>query len=374
MRKAKVVVLMLTLLMCLVLAACNCEHQYEEKITTEASCTAVGVKTFTCTECNESYTEEIPMVEHTYTSAVTKESTCSEKGVTTFTCTACNDSYTEEIAMIDHTFGETTVTKEPTCVAEGEKTATCTVCGATEVAEKIPTVAHSYQSKVKVAATCTEKGVNTLTCSVCNDSKEEATNALGHNHKQSKVITQVTCTANGEVTMTCTRCNDSYNETKKATGHDWIEATCTEPKHCDNCYLTEGESLGHNYQNGECAQCGKSSSSVQSKDSFPFTLREKYYECDITFENVTFSVSQAGAGKIRITVNVTAHLTNHDGTGALNDFTFRICVTDSNGNTVSIYPYMYHTFKEYGGKTSTISCNIGTLDAGDYYIDIRSVV
>lgn len=247
---------LIILTMCLLFTACKCEHQFEETVTKEASCTAVGIKTFTCKECNESYTEEIPMLEHTYTSAVTKEPTCAEKGTTTFTCTGCDHSYTEEIEMVAHTWGEATVTKEPTCIAEGEKTATCTVCGATEISEKIATVEHTYQSKVKVAATCTEKGTNTLTCAVCNNSKEESSKALGHNYQQSNVVTQCTCTTDGEVTMTCTRCKDSYNETQRATGHNWVDANCTKAKHCTNCDLKEGDALGHEFSGGSCTRCG----------------------------------------------------------------------------------------------------------------------
>ena len=141
----KVIILTVTLLLSLMLAACNCEHRYEEKITTEASCTAVGVKTFTCTECNESYTEEIPVLEHAYKSAITKDPTCVEKGVKTFTCETCKGSYTEEIEMVAHTIGDIKVIKEPTCTQEGEKGTSCTVCGATDLTESIAKLEHSYK-------------------------------------------------------------------------------------------------------------------------------------------------------------------------------------------------------------------------------------
>ena len=41
-------------------------------------------------------------------------------------------------------------------------------------------------------------------------------------------------------------------------GHSWTDATCAEPKHCVNCGLTEGDALGHNYENGACTVCGRS--------------------------------------------------------------------------------------------------------------------
>lgn len=307
------------------------------------------------------------MIEHIYTNVVTKGPTCAEKGITTFTCTACNHSYTEEIKMVAHTWGEATVTKEPTCIAEGEKTATCTVCGTTEVSEKIATVEHTYQTKVKVTATCIEKGVNTLTCSVCNNSKEESSKALGHNYQQSNVITKCTCTSDGEVTMTCSRCQDSYNETQKATGHNWLEANCLEARQCKNCKLTEGDALGHNDVNGKCSRCGKSSSTAKMADNFPLTYRVLNYECDLTITEGSASISTYSDGSISITVKLTAYITNHDGSGALNDHSFRMVVYDSNGNAVS---YKYCMFEGYAGESMTNRWTFSGLPKGDYTVDL----
>lgn len=41
-------------------------------------------------------------------------------------------------------------------------------------------------------------------------------------------------------------------------GHSWIEADCDTPRTCANCGLTEGEALGHDYQDGICSRCGAS--------------------------------------------------------------------------------------------------------------------
>lgn len=34
--------------------------------------------------------------------------------------------------------------------------------------------------------------------------------------------------------------------------HEWVEATCTEPKHCTGCDETEGEALGHQWEDATC--------------------------------------------------------------------------------------------------------------------------
>lgn len=41
------------------------QHDYKETVTTEASCTEKGVKTYTC-DCGDSYTEDIPAMGHNY--------------------------------------------------------------------------------------------------------------------------------------------------------------------------------------------------------------------------------------------------------------------------------------------------------------------
>ena len=38
--------------------------------------------------------------------------------------------------------------------------------------------------------------------------------------------------------------------------HNWTDADCDTPKTCPDCGATEGEPLGHNYENGRCTRCG----------------------------------------------------------------------------------------------------------------------
>ena len=44
----------------------GCSHTYNSQITTAATCTAAGVKTYTCVKCGTKYTESIPATGHTY--------------------------------------------------------------------------------------------------------------------------------------------------------------------------------------------------------------------------------------------------------------------------------------------------------------------
>ncbi len=118
------------------------QHEYRSEITTEPTVDDEGVRTYTCKNCGDSYTESIaklpkPDHQHNYTSAVTKAATCTENGVRTYTC-ECGDSYTESIPAVGHDYQEK-VTKQPTSYREGECVHTCPRCGDsyTEVLPKL---------------------------------------------------------------------------------------------------------------------------------------------------------------------------------------------------------------------------------------------
>ncbi|MBQ1280695.1 MAG: L,D-transpeptidase family protein, partial [Oscillospiraceae bacterium] len=68
---------------------------------------------------------------------VTKESTCSAAGVKTFTCSSCGATQTQELPLAEHAWDGGTVTAAPTCNVDGVKTYTCGKCGATKT-EAIP--------------------------------------------------------------------------------------------------------------------------------------------------------------------------------------------------------------------------------------------
>lgn len=119
---------------------------------------------------------------HTYTSEVTKEPTCTEPGVKTFTCENGDDSYTEVIQPLGHNFSsEYTVDKEPTHTEAGSKSQHCSRCDAKQNVTSIPATGHKYNDGVVTKnPTCTEKGVKTFTCVDGDHSYTEEIPALGH--------------------------------------------------------------------------------------------------------------------------------------------------------------------------------------------------
>lgn len=187
-------------------------HSYTGEVTKAATCTAEGVKTFTCS-CGSSYTEKIEKISHSYKETVTKP-TCTAKGYTTFKCSACGDSYKDSyVAAIGHKYGAYTSNGDASCTADGTKTATCSNgCGTKNtVTDTGSAKGHSYKETV-TAATCTAQGYTTHKCGTCGDSyKDSYTDKVDHSY--SVVSTkEPTLWAQGSIKYKCGTCSSTYTE------------------------------------------------------------------------------------------------------------------------------------------------------------------
>ena len=88
-------------------------HSYAEEVTTEATCEADGVKTFTC-ECGDSYTETITAIGHIYENYVYNEdATYLADGTETATCNHCEltDTRTASGTKLEYTYTDMSATK-----------------------------------------------------------------------------------------------------------------------------------------------------------------------------------------------------------------------------------------------------------------------
>lgn len=215
-------------------------HSYDDGvITKEPTCITKGVKTYTCTVCGATKTEEVAATGHdyqnpTYTyskggynanagrhiaayelcygtsicskcgakssttvntvSEIIKASTCSEYGTRRVTAHFTKEPYTDQVievsdvAKLAHTFNDGVVTKEPICTTGGTKTYTCTVCGATR-AEGISKLGHEYEEEYTVdkEATCINSGTKSRHCkryASCGSKTDvQVIQALGHTSK-----------------------------------------------------------------------------------------------------------------------------------------------------------------------------------------------
>ena len=110
----------------------ECDHTHTEiRNQREATCTQTGYAGDTyCTDCDKllSTGKELAALGHDYKATVTKQPTTTEEGIRTYTCTRCNSSYTESIAKLPekkHTHNYTgSITKEATCTEAGVRTYT----------------------------------------------------------------------------------------------------------------------------------------------------------------------------------------------------------------------------------------------------------
>ena len=267
-------------------------HSWDEGVvTTPATCTEAGVKTFTCGVCGETREETIEATGHNPVILAATEPTCTEDGWTEGkVCSACDEVFIEQerIPATGHSWDEGVVTTPATCTEAGVKTFTCGVCGetreetieatghnpvilaATEPTctedgwtegkvcsacdevfieqERIPATGHSWDAGIiTTEPTCTEAGVKTYTCEACGETREEAVAATGHSWNEGVVTTPPTCTEAGVKTFTCTACGTTREETIDATGHNPVIIPAKEPT-CTEDGWTEGK---------ECSVCGE---------------------------------------------------------------------------------------------------------------------
>ena len=272
------------------------------EITTEATCTENGIRTYTCMVCKASKTEEIPATGHQHIEILNeKEENCTEEGYTgdiycadcktiisvgetlsktnhswdegktttpaacttarvkTYTCTFCGTTKTEEIPATGHVTKVKKFTKDATCKTEGYSgDVYCQDCGALlEEGKVLPKVEHSWdEGQITTPATCMAEGVKTFTCTVCEETKSEKILAVGHGATEVRNRKDATCAAKGYTGDTyCTVCGEvvGKGETTAKTAHSWdagkitkqptTTKTGTKTFTCQTCGLTRTETV-----------------------------------------------------------------------------------------------------------------------------------
>ena len=107
------------------------EHTYTGKVTKAPTCTASGVRTYTCA-CGASYQENLEPLAHAYVIAV-RNPTCTQNGCTTYTCKNCGYSEMElGESALGHSFVPWSIKKAPTETTTGMAERQCTRCQETE--------------------------------------------------------------------------------------------------------------------------------------------------------------------------------------------------------------------------------------------------
>ena len=231
------------------------EHNYKSEVTKQPTCTAAGERTYTCTRCEDSYTEAIPALNHALEYVAAVEATCEKAGsVEHWTCSRCDKNFADDKAAVELTDitipakGHTPAdpvrenVKEPTCTEKGsyEEVVYCEVCKKELSSKTVITdeLGHSFTNYVSDGdATCTKDGTETAYCD--NGCGETATrtdegSALGHSFTNYVSDGNATCTEDGTETATCDHgCGETATRTDEgsALGHSLeyvaaVEATC----------------------------------------------------------------------------------------------------------------------------------------------------
>ena len=165
-----------------------------------------------CSVCDEVLKEqtEVPALGHNWDSGkITKAATCTEAGVKTYTCTRCQKTKTEEIKATGHKEVKDAAVAA-TCEKAGKTEGShCSVCGKVIKAQKeVPVLGHSWDAgKITKAATCTETGVKTHTCIRCQKTKTEEVKATGHKFSAWKTSSKATIYSPAKQTRECTSCH-----------------------------------------------------------------------------------------------------------------------------------------------------------------------
>lgn len=290
-------------------------------VTTPATCTTDGVKTYTCDVCKHTKTVTIPKVDHQYEwkhDETNHWQECSVCGNTidkaehtyaphkceeTATCTKAGCGYVKSAGQ--HSWNDGEVTTPATCTTDGVKTYTCKVCSETKT-EPIKASGHSLTKVEAKAATCTEAGNNEYyTCATCNkffsdaDGKNEIAKdswvikALGHKLTKTEAKA-ATCTEPGNnAYWTCDICGRVFKdeqgtqpttvdaETINATGHtpktDWATDGDYHWHVCDKCGAVVGDKAAHTFDTNDCTKDRKCTECNYEKKAGQHTWGEKTY-------------------------------------------------------------------------------------------------
>ena len=303
------------------------DHTWDSgKITTAATCSGKGIKTYTCIGCNATRTEEIPSTGHQHTELrnvkaatcvqegytgdtyckdcntkltagkvlpktdhtwdagkITTVATCNGKGIKTYTCTGCNATRTEEIPSTGHQHTELQNVKVATCTQEGYTGDTyCKDCNTKLTAGKvIPKTDHTWDAgKITTAASCSGKGIKTFTCTVCKSTRIEEIPATGHVNKITKFVKAASCKSEGYTgDVYCQDCGTLIEEGKiiPKTDHVWNKGEITTPATC----TTEG------IKTYTCSSCGTTKTEAIAATGHGATEIRNKKDASITSEGYT---------------------------------------------------------------------------------------
>ena len=153
------------------------------RVTTPATCTGKGVRTYTCTSSSHTRTEDIPALNHSFAGQAyisDNNATCEQDGTKTAKCVRygtggcmATDTVTDTGSKLGHLFEDYVSDNNATCEQDGTKTAKCVRYGTggcmaiDTVTDTDSKLGHLFENYVYVSnnnATCEQDGTKTAKC------------------------------------------------------------------------------------------------------------------------------------------------------------------------------------------------------------------
>ena len=198
-------------------------------VTTPATCTEKGVRTYTCTSSSHTRTEDIPALNHSLAGqeyVSNNDATCEQDGTKTAKCVrygtgGCTetDTVTDTGSKLGHLFEDYVSNNDATCEQDGTKTARCVRygtggCMATDtVTDTDSKLGHLFEDYVSNNdATCEQDGTKTARCvrygtggCMATDTVTDTDSKLGHLFEDYVSNNDATYAHDGTKTAKCVR-------------------------------------------------------------------------------------------------------------------------------------------------------------------------
>ena len=198
-------------------------------VTTPATCTGKGVRTYTCTSSSHTKTEDIPALNHSFAGqeyVSNNDATCEKDGTKTAKCVrygtgGCmeTDTVPDTGSKLGHSFEDYVSNNDATCEQDGTKMAKCVRygtggCTATDtVTDTDSKLGHLFEDYVSNNdATCEQDGTKTARCvrygtggCMATDTVTDTDSKLGHLFEDYVSNNDATYAHDGTKTAKCVR-------------------------------------------------------------------------------------------------------------------------------------------------------------------------